>query len=33
MLELTALPGIDDEAWIPMVCETDALLLWGGDPL
>ena len=33
VLELTALPSIDDEAWIPTVQETDALLVWGGDPL
>jgi dipeptidase E len=33
LLELTALPSIDDEAWVPMVRETDALLVWGGDPL
>ncbi|NVB80761.1 MAG: type 1 glutamine amidotransferase-like domain-containing protein [Kofleriaceae bacterium] len=33
VLELTALPSIDDEAWIPMVQETDALLFFGGDPL
>jgi dipeptidase E len=33
VLELTALPSIDDEAWVPMVQETDALLVWGGDPL
>jgi dipeptidase E len=33
VLELTALPSIDDEAWIPTVQETDALLMWGGDPL
>ncbi len=33
MLELTALPSIDDDAWIPTVQETDALLVWGGDPL
>ena len=33
VLELTALPSIDDEAWIPMVQETDALLVWGGDVL
>jgi dipeptidase E len=33
VLELTALPSIDDEVWIPMVRETDALLVWGGDPL
>ena len=33
VLELTALPSIDDEAWIPTVQETDALLVWGGDAL
>ena len=33
VLELTALPSIADEAWFPMVQETDALLVWGGDPL
>jgi dipeptidase E len=33
VLELTALPSIDDEAWVPTVRETDALLVWGGDPL
>jgi dipeptidase E len=33
VLELTALPSIDSEAWIPTVKETDALLVWGGDPL
>jgi dipeptidase E len=33
VLELTALPSIDDEAWIPTVQETDALLVWGGDVL
>ncbi len=33
LLELTALPSIDDEAWVPTVQETDALLVWGGDPL
>src|SRR5690348_187417 len=33
VLELTALSSIDDEAWIPTVQETDALLVWGGDPL
>jgi dipeptidase E len=33
VLELTALPSIADEAWIPAVQETDALLVWGGDPL
>ena len=33
LLELTALPSIDAEAWIPTVQATDALLVWGGDPL
>jgi dipeptidase E len=33
ILELTALPSIDEEAWIPAVQEADALLVWGGDPL
>jgi dipeptidase E len=33
LLELTALPSIDDDAWIPTVQESDALLVWGGDPL
>jgi dipeptidase E len=31
VLELTALPSIDKEQWIPMVQETDALLVAGGD--
>jgi dipeptidase E len=33
VLELTALPSIDEEQWIPMVQETDVLLVNGGDPL
>jgi dipeptidase E len=33
VLELTALPGIDASLWVPMVQETDALLVNGGDPL
>jgi dipeptidase E len=33
VLELTALPSIDEEHWVPMVQETDALLVDGGDPL
>jgi len=33
VLELTALPSIDRSAWVPSVEETDALLVWGGDPL
>jgi dipeptidase E len=33
ILELTALPSIQEESWVPMVRETDALLVWGGDVL
>jgi dipeptidase E len=33
VLELTALPSIDEENWVPMVQETDALLVGGGDSL
>jgi len=33
VLELTALPSIDKEQWLPMVQETDVLLVGGGDPL
>ena len=33
VLELTALPSIDQEHWVPMVQEIDALLVGGGDPL
>jgi dipeptidase E len=33
VLELTALPSIDEDNWVPMVKETDALLVGGGDPL
>ena len=33
VLELTALPSIEDDAWVPTVRETDALLVWGGDVL
>jgi dipeptidase E len=33
VLELTALPSINKELWAPMVQETDALLVNGGDPL
>jgi dipeptidase E len=32
VLELTALPSIKEEYWVPMVQETDALLVGGGDP-
>ncbi|MEP6750323.1 MAG: Type 1 glutamine amidotransferase-like domain-containing protein [Bacteroidota bacterium] len=31
VLELTALPSIKQEIWIPMLQETDALLVGGGD--
>jgi len=31
VLELTALPSIDREHWVPLVRETDALLAAGGD--
>lgn len=31
VLELTALPTIKQELWVPMVQETDALLVGGGD--
>ena len=33
VLELTALPSLDAERWVPMVKETDVLLVNGGDPL
>jgi dipeptidase E len=33
VLELTALPSIDEEHWVPKVQETDALLAGGGDSL
>jgi dipeptidase E len=33
VLELTALPSIDEGNWVPMVKETDALLVGGGDSL
>src|SRR6266571_1380544 len=33
VLELTALPSIDEEHWVAMVQETDVLLVNGGDPL
>ena len=33
VLELTDLPGIAREHWVPMVQETDALLVGGGDPM
>jgi dipeptidase E len=33
VLELTALPSLEKERWLPRVQETDALLVEGGDPL
>jgi dipeptidase E len=33
VLELTALPSIDEERWVPWVRETDVLLVNGGDAL
>ena len=33
ILELTALPSIEEAAWVPTVRDADALLVWGGDPL
>ncbi|HWK82026.1 MAG TPA: Type 1 glutamine amidotransferase-like domain-containing protein [Thermomicrobiales bacterium] len=32
LLELTALPSISREAWVPTLQEADALLVWGGHP-
>ena len=31
VLELTALPSIREEDWLPLLQEADALLVWGGD--
>ena len=33
VLELTALPSLDEERWVPLVEETDVLLASGGDAL
>ncbi len=33
VLELTALPTIQEASWVPAVREADALLVWGGDVL
>jgi len=33
LLELTALPSLEKEVWLPAVQDADALLFWGGDPL
>jgi dipeptidase E len=32
-LELTALPSVDKKLWVPLVQETDVLLVNGGDPM
>lgn len=33
VLELSALPGLDKQLWVPLVQESDVLLVNGGDPL
>lgn len=33
VLELTALPFVEESAWLPAVRDADALLVWGGDVL
>src|SRR5829696_1048571 len=33
VLDLTALPSIRKEHWVPAVKDVDALLVWGGSPL
>jgi len=33
VLELTALPSIKEEYWVPLIQQTDALLVYGGDSL
>lgn len=33
VLELSVLPSIERECWLPAVQDTDALLVWGGDPV
>ncbi|GAA3276930.1 Type 1 glutamine amidotransferase-like domain-containing protein [Dactylosporangium vinaceum] len=33
LLELTALPSVREEHWVPAVRAADALLVWGGDVL
>jgi dipeptidase E len=33
VLELTALPSIERDVWLPGVESADALLVWGGDPV
>ena len=33
VMELSVLPSIAEECWVQAVQETDALLVWGGDPV
>jgi dipeptidase E len=33
ILELSVLPSINKDIWVPTLAEADALLVWGGDPL
>jgi dipeptidase E len=33
VLELTALPTVDEDRWVPTLKETDTLLVNGGDPM
>jgi dipeptidase E len=33
ILELSVLPSIDKNNWLPSLTEADVLLVWGGDPL
>lgn len=33
VLELTVLPTVDPEVWVPTVQAADALVVWGGDPV
>ncbi|WBQ06858.1 Type 1 glutamine amidotransferase-like domain-containing protein [Kribbella sp. CA-293567] len=33
ILELSVLPSIEEDAWVPTVRDADAILVWGGDPL
>jgi dipeptidase E len=33
VLELSVLPSIEKECWVPAVRQADALLVWGGDPV
>src|SRR5258708_16478050 len=33
LLETSVLPTLDESCWVPALQETDALLVWGGDPV